>query len=511
MYGPLEDFQGYSPKQVAQELEDKTAAMVLLTPWVHQLEDMVTCMETAGQRMSGRLGVIYVVPSSSYAARILKSAKRVRSYSPRANILTLAGQTMGSSKGYVAYYWSGAFLEEEPQSPSEPTESYELPNPAPAKYHAARLTLLRDDTQLFVMMGYAGKVSLKILIDSGATRDFISSQFVAKNRVQKMALETPLRVRLADGSFCMTRTGVDLQFCVGEDYTDKRRFIATDLQGYDLVLGMPWLRQYEPAILWGRQEIIAPWRIKGVATRVGPSIQLLSAEKMARCLRSGRKNGDCQAYILAVKGVGDDQVKEEGKDLLKPETALPPDIQEQLHALLANRKTFDAPKGRNEKIGHRHRIVLKEGQEPKMHGMRRMSPAELDVLREKLDEFMDNGWLRPTAGSNFAAPVVFAKKPDGTLRFCVDYRALNALTLKDSYPLPRVDELLDQLHGARFFTTMDLASAYYQIPMHEEDIFKTAFKTRYGHYEWVVMPMGLTNAPATCQKVMNEMLRPYLD
>ena len=361
------------------------------------------------------------------------------------------------------------------------------------------------------MMWYAGKVSLKILIDSGATRDFISSQFVAKNRVQKMALETPLRVRLADGSFCMTRTGVDLQFCVGEDYTDKRRFIATDLQGYDLVLGMPWLRQYEPAILWGRQEIIAPWRIKGVATRVGPSIQLLSAEKMARCLRSGRKNGACQAYILAVKGVGDDQVKEEGKDLLKPETALPPDIQEQLHALLANRKTFDAPKGRNEKIGHRHRIVLKEGQEPKMHGMRRMSSAELDVLREKLDEFMDNGWLRPTAGSNFAAPVVFAKKPDGTLRFCVDYRALNALTLKDSYPLPRVDELLDQLHGAMFFTTMDLASAYYQIPMHEEDIFKTAFKTRYGHYEWVVMPMGLTNAPATCQKVMNEMLRPYLD
>jgi len=85
------------------------------------------------------------------------------------------------------------------------------------------------------------------------------------------------------------------------------------------------------------------------------------------------------------------------------------------------------------------------------------------------------------------------------------------VTVKDRYPLPRVDEMLDQLHGAKYFTTMDLASAYHQIPMHEDDVFKTAFRTRYGHFEWVVMPMGLSNAPATCQRVMNEMLKPYLD
>jgi hypothetical protein len=139
-----------------------------------------------------------------------------------------------------------------------------------------------------------------------------------------------------------------------------------------------------------------------------------------------------------------------------------------------------------------------------------MSPAELEELQKQLAAYLEKGWIRPST-SAFGAPVVFAKKADGTLRFCVDYRALNNITIKNAYPLPRIDELLDHLEGAKFFTSLDLSQAYHQIPMHPSDVHKTAFRTRYGHYEFLVMPFGLTNAPATCQAVMNDVLRPYLD
>ena len=109
------------------------------------------------------------------------------------------------------------------------------------------------------------------------------------------------------------------------------------------------------------------------------------------------------------------------------------------------------------------------------------------------------------------APVIFAPKKDGTLRLCVDYRGLNAITVKNRYPIPLISELLDRLHGAKVFSKLDLLDAYYRIRIQEGDEWKTAFRTRYGHYEFLVMPMGLTNAPATFQSYINNALRGYVD
>ena len=139
-----------------------------------------------------------------------------------------------------------------------------------------------------------------------------------------------------------------------------------------------------------------------------------------------------------------------------------------------------------------------------------MAPAELAELKKQLEDLIEKVFIRPSS-SPWGAPVLFVKKKDGTMRLCIDYRGINNVTVKDKYPLPRIDELLDQLHEASWFSNIDLASGYHQIPISESDIMKTAFRTWYGHYEFVVMPFGLTNAPAAFMRLMNDLFRDYLD
>ena len=134
----------------------------------------------------------------------------------------------------------------------------------------------------------------------------------------------------------------------------------------------------------------------------------------------------------------------------------------------------------------------------------------MKVLRQYLDENLKKGFIRESK-SPAGYPILFAPKKDGTLRLCVDYRRLNDITIKNRYPLPNIAELQDRLCNAKVFTKLDLKGAYNLIRMKEGDEWKTAFRTRYGHFEYLVMPFGLTNAPATCQELINNVLRKYLD
>jgi hypothetical protein len=157
-----------------------------------------------------------------------------------------------------------------------------------------------------------------------------------------------------------------------------------------------------------------------------------------------------------------------------------------------------------------HDLVLEEGKRLPVSPLYGMSQGELQVLRQYLDDNLRKGFIRPSS-SPVASPVLFVKKPGGGLRFCVDYRGLNAITVKNRYPLPLIRETLNRLAKAKYFTKLDIISAFNKIRVKEGQEWLTAFRTRFGLFEYLVMPFGMANAPATFQHYINDVLFEHLD
>jgi hypothetical protein len=155
-------------------------------------------------------------------------------------------------------------------------------------------------------------------------------------------------------------------------------------------------------------------------------------------------------------------------------------------------------------------IDLLPGSTPISKEPYRMSLPELTKLKIQLQELLDKEYIRPSV-SSWDALVLFVKKKDGTLRLCIDYRQLNKVTIKNKYPLPRINDMSDQVRGANIFSKLDLRSGHHQVRIKDPDINKTTFRTIYGHYEFFIIPFGLTNAPATFMSLMNNIFNQYLD
>ncbi|GJW17301.1 transposon ty3-G gag-pol polyprotein [Tanacetum coccineum] len=211
------------------------------------------------------------------------------------------------------------------------------------------------------------------------------------------------------------------------------------------------------------------------------SVKLISAMKARTLISYG-----CQGFLASVMDISLESPNIENLSVVREFADVFPD---ELPGL---------PPAREIEFG----IELIPGAEPISKAPYRMAPVELKELKEQLQEMLENGFIRPSVPP-WGAPVLFVKKKDGSMRLCINYRELNRITIRNRYPLPRIDDLFDQLQGAKYISKIDLRSGYHQLCVGEQDISKTAFRTRYGHYEFLVMPFGLTNAPAVFMDLMN--------
>ncbi|GJT63350.1 putative reverse transcriptase domain-containing protein [Tanacetum coccineum] len=296
-----------------------------------------------------------------------------------------------------------------------------------------------------------------MLFDSGADRSFVSTTFSALLDVTPTTLETSYAVELADGR--ISETNIVLRVL-----TSSLVWIGWQIQLL-IVCDEKVVR-----IPYGNEVLI----IRGDSCDGGSKLNIISCTKTQKYIEKG-----CQVYLAQVTSKkAEDKSEEKRLEDVPIVREFPEVFPEELPGLPPTRQV-------------EFQIDLVPGAAP-------------------LQELSDKGFIRPSS-SPWGAPVLFVKKKDGSFRMCIDYRELNKLTVKNRYPLPRIDDLFDQLQGSRVYSKIDLRSGYHQLRVREEDISKTAFRTRYGHYEFQVMPFGLTNAPAVFMDLMNRVCKPYLD
>ncbi|GJV42995.1 putative reverse transcriptase domain-containing protein [Tanacetum coccineum] len=332
-----------------------------------------------------------------------------------------------------------------------------------------------------------------VLFDTGATHSVISTKFASCFTMTPILLDHVLCISTPmKDSARITHVYRDLPL----QFDDKIRSVNAlplDMCEFDIILGIDWLAAHRAMIDCHSRRVIfgdihAPEFIYH-GSLPGKPMKIISALKARTLLSHG-----CEGFLATihdttsdVSSIHDQPIVSEFQDVFPEELPGIPPIRD---------VEFN--------------IELIPGAEPISKAPYRMAPIELKELKDQLQELLERGFIRPSV-SPWGAPVLFVKKKDGSMRLCIDYRELNKITIRNRYPLPRIDDLFDQLQGAKHFSKIDLRSGYHQLRVKEQDISKTAFRTRYGHYEFLVMPFGLTNAPAVFMDLMNRVFHEFLD
>ncbi|KAA0055925.1 Ty3/gypsy retrotransposon protein [Cucumis melo var. makuwa] len=341
-----------------------------------------------------------------------------------------------------------------------------------------------------------------VLIDCGATHNFIAEKLVDK--LQLPMRETPNYGVILGSDTTIKGKSVcgDVELWLGEcKITDS--FLPLELGGVDAILGMQWLHSLGTIeVDWKNLVLTFYERDNKVVIKGDPSLT-----KTQVSLKGMMKNWETkdQGYLVECRAMekrdtegreADDQITETGKERMATIISKYSDV-------------FERPGRLPPQRGIEHHIYLRQGTDPVNVRPYRYAHHQKEEIERLVDEMLTSGIIKPST-SPYSSPVLLVKKKDGSWRFCVDYRALNNVTIPDKFPIPVVEELFDELNRADTFTKIDLKAGYHQIRMCPEDMEKTAFRTHEGHYEFMVMPFRLTNAPSTFQALMNQVFKPFL-
>ncbi|GBG68144.1 hypothetical protein CBR_g2695 [Chara braunii] len=351
-----------------------------------------------------------------------------------------------------------------------------------------------------------GQPSCNALLDSSATCNFMSQSFMRRAGLGAQARRkaNSTTIKLADGQTqqLLDRYIEAVPVYFAPHACEPVTFDILDTD-FDIILGMPWLASADHTVNFHRRTLSVR---DAFGAEVACTIPLSHSSIPCQVVTAKSFRATC-AY---------EQPEEIGICFLRTiavADSSPTDLSSDprvVRLLDEFADIFESPTGVVPGRPISREIILEAGAVPPKGCIYRMSEEELEVLRAQLDDLLAKGWIRPSS-SPYGAPILFVRKKNKDLRLCIDYRKLNAQTVKNAGPLPRIDDLLERLGGAKYFSKLDLKSGYHQISIQPNDRYKTAFKTRYGHFEWVVMPFGLTNAPATFQAAMTNEFRAMLD
>lgn len=353
-----------------------------------------------------------------------------------------------------------------------------------------------------------GKVC-DLIIDSGSCTNVASTLMVGKLEIPTLEHPRPYKLQwLNKGNEVSITKQVLIPFSIGKIYHDEILCDVIPMDACHLLLGRPW--QFDREVVHnGRQNTysLVTNQRKITLTPLPPPIHKIHPEKRS----PSEKNlflSESQVERKIQRGKPYFILLMMEQTIEKEEMTLNPLVQPLL-TQFGDVFPSDLPTGLPPIRGIEHHIDLIPGAMLPNKAAYRCSPHETKELQRQVDELIVKGYIRESM-SPCSVPALLVPKKDGTMRMCVDSRAINNITVKYRYPIPRLDDLLDELHGAQVFSKVDLRSGYHQIRIRDGDEWKTAFKTKGGLYEWMVMPFGLSNAPSTFMRLMNEVLRSFI-
>lgn len=373
--------------------------------------------------------------------------------------------------------------------------------------HGVEPTIGRHEDQrvLSVILDFKHRqIPITALYDPGATGLFMDSDFCRRAQLPIRRAPNQNSVRAGDGHPIHDSTleplyeTHPLPLTIGQ-FSDHVCFTLIRSPDHPVILGMPYFVAKQAAPTPNYDKLVFP---NGTLVEMFPLRNKESLERVdVQMLAAIDFAHESQGQFLYAAIVTPADLKTSPNP-----TGVLPDKYSQFSDIFSEQEATKLPPHRP----YDCEIELLPGTTPPFKGLYNLSPTELEALREYLVTQLDKGWIRHST-SSAGAPIIFFKKPDGSLRVAIDYRGLNSITAKNKYPLPLISELLDRLKGAKIFTKLDLRVGYNNVRIREGDEWKTAFRTRYGLFEYLVMPLGLTNAPAAFQHFMNDVFRDVLD